>query len=288
MNEIECLTLLYIITNKIPKEEYKNSCIIIPYLGQKELIEEYLIDYKIKMEVSSIDAFQGKEKDFVIINTVRSNTSGEIGFLKEVKRLNVSISRAKYGLIIIGNTDCLYNAKIDDKYSIWRKYIEYLKNNNALVTYNMTKNTFEKYVVKDINKDKKDNENEDENQNVINEEIINYEKKYDYDGSKNNYNTNIDLINKHCGDRVSDQFYYNPIKQNEDIQKNNDYQKYNRKNNYNYNYNYYNMNENEYQRYNRNNNNYYNNSNYYDDYYRRNRNYIYSANYGSRRRNNYY
>ena len=64
------------------------------------------------MELSSIDAFQGKEKDFVIINTVRSNPNGEIGFLKDVKRLNVSISRAKYGLIIIGNVDYLYNAKI--------------------------------------------------------------------------------------------------------------------------------------------------------------------------------
>ena len=282
-NEMECLSLLFIMKNKIPKEEFKNTCIITPYLGQKELLEEYLIDNKIEIEVSSIDAFQGKEKDFVIINTVRSNPNGEIGFLKDVKRLNVSISRAKYGLIIIGNADCLYNAKIEDKYTIWRKYIEFIKNNNALVTYNMTKNTFEKYVIKDIDKDKEDKGNECENQNAINEEIINYEEKYDYDGSKNNYNTNLDLINKHCGDRVSDQFYYNPIKQNEDNNENLNYP--NKKNNYYYNY--YNRHQNKYPNYNRN-NNYHNNNTQYNDYYRRNGNYGYSGNYGNRRRNYYY
>ena len=287
INEMECLTLLFIMKNKIPKEEFQNTCIITPYLGQKELLEEYLIDNKIEIEVSSIDAFQGKEKDFVIINTVRSNPNGEIGFLKDVKRLNVSISRAKYGLIIIGNADCLYNAKIEDKYSIWRKYIEYIKNNNSLVTYDITKNTFEKYMLKDINKDKEDRENQNENQNVINEEIINYEEKYDYDGSKNNYNTNLDLINKHCGDRVSDQFYYNPIKQNEDNYENYNYPKNNKKNTYNYNY--YNRYQNKYPSYNRSNNYYYyNNGNYYDDNYRRKRNYGYSGNYGNIKRNNYY
>ena len=230
INEMECYTLLFLIKNKFPKEEIKNSCIITPYLGQKELLEEYLNDYNIDIEVSSIDAFQGKERDFVIINTVRNNKNCEIGFLKDVKRLNVSISRAKYGLIIIGNVDCLYNAKIENKYSIWRKYIEYLKNNKALVTYNMTKNTFERYVLnKEVkkenkdNKDKKENDDnkdteENENKNVIiddNEE--NYEEKYDYDGSKNNYKSNLDLIYKHSGDSVSDQFYYNPIKQNDEI-----------------------------------------------------------------------
>ena len=120
INEMECITLLYLIKSKFLNEEINTSSIITPYLGQKKLIEEYLYDYKINIEVSSVDAFQGKEKDFIIISTVRNNQNGEIGFLKDVKRLNVSISRAKFGLIIIGNVDCLYNAKIENKYSIWR------------------------------------------------------------------------------------------------------------------------------------------------------------------------
>ena len=256
INEMECITLLYLIENKFPKEEFNNSCIITPYLGQKELIEEYLSDYNINMEVSSVDAFQGQERDFIIINTVRNNENKEIGFLKDVKRLNVSISRAKYGLIIIGNLDCLYNAKIEGKYSIWRKYIEYLKNNNALVIYNMDKNTFEEYkLTKHRNKGKKeeDDDNEDdededeENKNVINEIEENYEEKYDYDGSKNNYNSNMDLVNKNSGDKISNHFYYNPVKKSDNR---------NNRNNY-YNNNYYSSYNDRYYGDNRHRNNYY-------------------------------
>ena len=47
-------------------------------------------------------------------------------------------------MIIIGNANCLYNAKIENKYSIWKKYIEYIKDNNALVSYNSLNNIFEK------------------------------------------------------------------------------------------------------------------------------------------------
>ena len=281
-NEMECFTLLYLIKNKFPKEEIENSSIITPYLGQKELLEEYLEDYKIDIETSSVDAFQGKEKDFIIINTVRNNKNCEIGFLKDVKRLNVSISRAKYGLIIIGNADCLYNAKIENKYTIWRKYIEYIKNNNALVTYDMTKNTFEKYVLnKEMNKDNEDDNEDEDNKNVINEDIEdNYEEKYDYDGSKNNYKCNLDLIYKCSGDSVSDQFYYNPIRINEDNYENSNYQRNNKKNNYSY------------SNYNKNRKNYnYNSDYYYDDrYYRKNNNYRRNNYYGNNRRrnNNYY
>ena len=272
INEMECLTLLFLVQNKFPKQEISNSCIITPYLGQKELLEEYLSDNKINMEVSSVDAFQGQERDFIIINTVRNNKDCEIGFLKDVRRLNVIISRAKYGLIIIGNADCLYNAKIENKYSIWRKYIEYLRNNNSLVTYNMTKNSFEKYELKP--KINKENE-EDDNKNVINEipEDDNYEEKYDYDGSKNNYKSNMDLINKNSGENLSNHFYFNPVNYNEN---NHDRKKHkkNKRRNYSQN-NYYNYGNNYY------NNNYYNNNNYYG------KNYYKNKNYGNKRKNNY-
>jgi len=191
-NELECITLLYLITHRFPKEEIEKSCVITPYLGQKELLEDYFSEH-IKMEVSSVDSFQGKERDYIIINTVRNNENCEIGFLKDVKRLNVMLSRAKYGLIVIGNADCLYNAKIEDKYSIWRKYIKYLKHNDVIVTYNMDKNTFEKYELKKPKKDKEEEKKEENKNQIIIEEEENYEEKYDYDGSKNNYNTNKDL-----------------------------------------------------------------------------------------------
>jgi len=57
--------------------------------------------------VGTIDGFQGQEKEVIIINTVRSNPSGKIGFLKDEKRMNVAMSRARELLIIIGNSDTL-------------------------------------------------------------------------------------------------------------------------------------------------------------------------------------
>jgi superfamily I DNA and/or RNA helicase len=57
--------------------------------------------------VGTIDGFQGQEKEVIIINTVRSNPSGKIGFLKDEKRMNVAMSRARELLIIIGNSETL-------------------------------------------------------------------------------------------------------------------------------------------------------------------------------------
>ena len=129
--------------------------IITPYLGQKKLIFEKLINYEentsnnndsisyinyIKnnlINIASVDSFQGKEKDFIIINTVRSNNKNMIGFLKDVRRLNVSITRARHGLIIIGDAHCLSKSigEKDNKYSIWRYLIKYYQNLGVIVDY---------------------------------------------------------------------------------------------------------------------------------------------------------
>ena len=76
--------------------------IISPYADQVKLISE-----KTDIEVKTVDGFQGREKEVIIISTVRSNEYGQIGFLKDLRRLNVAITRAKRKLIIIGNSETL-------------------------------------------------------------------------------------------------------------------------------------------------------------------------------------
>ena len=67
------------------------------------------------------------EKDYIIISTVRSNLSGKIGFLSETKRLNVALTRAKKGVIVLGSAECL--AK---KNGIWRDFVSFYYSKNLI------------------------------------------------------------------------------------------------------------------------------------------------------------
>ncbi|MBP3790478.1 MAG: IGHMBP2 family helicase [Methanobrevibacter sp.] len=96
--------------------------IISPYADQVKIIQE-----NTPVEVKTVDGFQGREKEIIIISTVRSNENGNIGFLKDLRRLNVAITRAKRKLIIIGNKDTL---KINSTYS---RLIKFVEENNLLV-----------------------------------------------------------------------------------------------------------------------------------------------------------
>ena len=80
--------------------------VITPYRAQVRLLREKLEDVP-EVEVDSVDGFQGREKEAVIVSFVRSNTKGEIGFLADTRRTNVAFTRARRSLIVIGDSATL-------------------------------------------------------------------------------------------------------------------------------------------------------------------------------------
>lgn len=94
--------------------------ILTPYTRQKELLQSSISN----IEVSSIDGFQGREADIIIFVTVRSNVHGELGFLTDMRRLNVVMTRAKTGVVVIGDKDTLTTGMDgEESKSVWRRLV---------------------------------------------------------------------------------------------------------------------------------------------------------------------
>lgn len=96
--------------------------IITPYKDQVKNIKK-----KSKVEVNTVDGFQGNEKDIIIISTVRSNEDGKIGFINDSRRLNVTLTRAMKKLIIIGNVKTL------EKDPLYNKLIKFCRQNDYII-----------------------------------------------------------------------------------------------------------------------------------------------------------
>lgn len=109
--------------------------IICAYEAQRAYLTNYLenngsfSDRSVysRVEVASVDAFQGREKEFMILSCVRSNEMQGIGFLRDPRRLNVAITRASHGLIIIGN------AKLLAKDPLWNNLLTHFQARDCLV-----------------------------------------------------------------------------------------------------------------------------------------------------------
>ena len=128
--ELTLLTLAEYFT-KIGKrrvlEERIDVGIISPYRAQvqylKKLIKKYEFfkPYRRLISVNTVDGFQGQERDVILISLVRSNDEGQIGFLKDLRRMNVAMTRARMKLIILGNKDTM------TKHPFYKKLWEYVE-----------------------------------------------------------------------------------------------------------------------------------------------------------------
>ena len=91
-----------------------NIGVITPYTGQVRCIRDKL---EMKVEVNSIDGFQGKEKEIIVFSTVRNTASSELAFIKDHHRINVLLTRAKRALIGVGNQNTLSMSDVWDKWT---------------------------------------------------------------------------------------------------------------------------------------------------------------------------
>ena len=131
--ELTLLTLAEYFT-KIGKQRVLNDSIdvgiISPYRAQvqylKKLIKKYEFfkPYRRLISVNTVDGFQGQERDVILISLVRSNDEGQIGFLKDLRRMNVAMTRARMKLIILGNKDTM------TKHPFYKKLWEYVETIN--------------------------------------------------------------------------------------------------------------------------------------------------------------
>ena len=131
--ELTLLTLAEYFT-KIGKQRVLDDSIdvgiISPYRAQvqylKKLIKKYEFfkPYRRLISVNTVDGFQGQERDVILISLVRSNDEGQIGFLKDLRRMNVAMTRARMKLIILGNKDTM------TKHPFYKKLWEYVEGLN--------------------------------------------------------------------------------------------------------------------------------------------------------------
>jgi len=113
------------------------------------------------VEVNTVDGFQGREKEVIVLSTTRSNSFGYIGFVNDRRRLNVAITRAKRALFVIGNASTLRggtaassnaldyayrmgddlenveisNISVGDGDNIWREYLNWLEEQDLILDW---------------------------------------------------------------------------------------------------------------------------------------------------------
>ena len=105
--------------------------VISPYSGQVRLIRDMMSEDLNEIEVKSVDGYQGREKEIIILSCVRSNEDGKVGFLSDYRRLNVAMTRAKRGLIVVGDDRTLRNDPT------WNSWLDWIQESNLMAWHIM-------------------------------------------------------------------------------------------------------------------------------------------------------
>lgn len=112
-------------------ENFPNIAVISPYRHQVELLKELVQNDSSLQEVShaisvnTIDSFQGKERDAVFISLTRSNADATIGFLSDIRRMNVAMTRARKKLVVVGDSATL------SQFGFYADFISYAQSHNG-------------------------------------------------------------------------------------------------------------------------------------------------------------
>ena len=171
------------------KAENKDIGIITPYSAQVANLSHKITQDEYRgLEISTVDGFQGREKEIIILSLVRSNQKHQVGFLSDKRRLNVAITRPRRMLVVIGDIDTITNGNENE--NLFLKHFGEYCNDNAInvniIGSLMEYNEFEELQNMCIEEKKKENEKNEENKKEEKEKAGN--KGKDKGGKKNEDN----------------------------------------------------------------------------------------------------
>lgn len=123
---------------------HQDWAVIVPYLAQAELVRRLLAGCagdaeQVRLNVGTVDSFQGSERDVILYGFTRSNPERRVGFLSELRRVNVAITRARMQLVLVGDLETLTSAR-DRKFGdVARSLRDYAAGNGEILSHDIAR-----------------------------------------------------------------------------------------------------------------------------------------------------
>ncbi len=127
VNELEAKLIVRIVSALV--SAYPDWAVILPYRAQVDLVAELMVGElgsSVVDSVGTVDSFQGGERDLIVFGFTRSNHLGSIGFLRELRRFNVAVTRTRQQLVLIGDTSTLCRARDESFASMMKAFVDHL------------------------------------------------------------------------------------------------------------------------------------------------------------------